>query len=784
MAVVTLKSISGITSITTPDGVDNQLTLHTNNTNEAVKLDNAGNLHFSNHVNTTGVSTSSNFKTGSSNLHSTGLNVGNTFVHSTGVNASSADIDDFIDVGNNIKLGNAGVITATSFVGDGSDLTNLPAGLGTALSSTQTNPLNKMYYTNQVLGIGATVTVDPPASAQAAYTQYADIKVDDDYDLIIAEGDDLIPDVLGLADFGNFGGGPSAGRIRVNSITNSAANGAPTVQDGLIVAGISTFTGIVDVAGSSSTIKLGSGANRRLMYRSGDNDIVLEGATNFFYQQKIADTSHRWYTNGADAKLMISATGALHLGTTTNSNSERFHIHTASSEKAIIKLTNSTTGTGTGDGFEFGMNANEQIEFVNKENTDMFFATNNLERMRIRDGGNIVFGGTSSTGINGQRVFAFKNLDTTSSSSSQTVEQHFNFNRTGGGMDHSAAKIIAGKEREWVGAAANQDGYLAFHTMLNETSAEKIRIDSTGRLLVGTTNTANGHISASKAAVHGHLAIFKDSGGDNAGVDSHQIKFVTQSGSIAEIQATSSGAGGPAGRGGYLSLFAKPNNNATLREMLRVHDTGITILRQDTTNEGGEVSFTRASDNTNYFWVDTYGSGSDPRFRLHGGTGGELASISANGEWFMAPQGTIMNVGYARYDPNQDSYSSISQDTRASSAVYLDYTPRRSDSKLIIMTRMHTRVIAANGCSYGIEQSTNSGGSYSDVDGMNQRNAMDFFYKGDGVNHHYTGFCLRQIDSYTGSRRFRPWGQGWSGGTWEISYGHGEHSVTIYEVAV
>ena len=269
MAVVTLKSISGITSITTPDGVDNQLTLHTNNTNEAVKLDNAGNLHFSNHVNRTGVSTSSNFKTGSSNLHSTGLNVGNTFVHSTGVNASSADIDDFIDVGNNIKLGNAGVITATSFVGDGSDLTNLPAGLGTALSSTQTNPLNKMYYTNQVLGIGATVTVDPPASAQAAYTQYADIKVDDDYDLIIAEGDDLIPDVLGLADFGNFGGGPSAGRIRVNSITNSAANGAPTVQDGLIVAGISTFTGIVDVAGSSSTIKLGSGANRRLMYRSG-----------------------------------------------------------------------------------------------------------------------------------------------------------------------------------------------------------------------------------------------------------------------------------------------------------------------------------------------------------------------------------------------------------------------------------------------------------------------------------------------------------------------------------
>ena len=41
----------------------------------------------------------------------------------TGVTTStSVDIDDFLDVGSNIKLGNAGVITATSFVGDGSGL--------------------------------------------------------------------------------------------------------------------------------------------------------------------------------------------------------------------------------------------------------------------------------------------------------------------------------------------------------------------------------------------------------------------------------------------------------------------------------------------------------------------------------------------------------------------------------------------------------------------------------------------------------------------------------------
>ena len=43
------------------------------------------------------------------------------------VTAPAVDIDDFLDVGGNIKLGNAGVITATSFNGSGANLTSLPA---------------------------------------------------------------------------------------------------------------------------------------------------------------------------------------------------------------------------------------------------------------------------------------------------------------------------------------------------------------------------------------------------------------------------------------------------------------------------------------------------------------------------------------------------------------------------------------------------------------------------------------------------------------------------------
>ena len=88
-----------------------------------------------------GISTATNFKTGSSNLHSTGLTVGDTFVHSTGINGSSADIDDFISVGTNIHLGNAGVITATTF--SGANLTNLPPSAPVGGAST-----NSVFFEN------------------------------------------------------------------------------------------------------------------------------------------------------------------------------------------------------------------------------------------------------------------------------------------------------------------------------------------------------------------------------------------------------------------------------------------------------------------------------------------------------------------------------------------------------------------------------------------------------------------------------------------------------------
>ena len=107
-----------------------------------------------------------------------------------------------LNVGLGITMdGPSGVITATSFVGDGSGLDGVAsAGLGTALSDDSTSALNVMYYVNKSLNISADTTVTVPATSTSdtAYTNYQDIIVDADQDLIIADGDSLMLDVLNL----------------------------------------------------------------------------------------------------------------------------------------------------------------------------------------------------------------------------------------------------------------------------------------------------------------------------------------------------------------------------------------------------------------------------------------------------------------------------------------------------------------------------------------------------------------------------------------------------------
>ena len=85
-----------------------------------------------------GISSATNFKTGSSNLHSTGLTVGDSFLHSTGINLGTG-----VTFSNNGNATFSGIITATQFKGDGSQLSGIDAsalkfGAATKVQATNT----------------------------------------------------------------------------------------------------------------------------------------------------------------------------------------------------------------------------------------------------------------------------------------------------------------------------------------------------------------------------------------------------------------------------------------------------------------------------------------------------------------------------------------------------------------------------------------------------------------------------------------------------------------------
>ena len=186
--------------------------------------------------------------------------IGDSLLHSTGI-----DIGSNTGIGVTIrKHGDAtftGIITASAFFGDGSGLEGVSSsGIGTPLSDDDTSQLNKVYYVNQELSIGSTVTVNHPDSAIASYTHYQDLVVKDNADFIVTDGDTFIPDVLGIntASLPNPVSGATGGRIRAGTITNAGANGAPNFPNGLTgTAG--TFTGAINAASGTFTGNLNVG---------------------------------------------------------------------------------------------------------------------------------------------------------------------------------------------------------------------------------------------------------------------------------------------------------------------------------------------------------------------------------------------------------------------------------------------------------------------------------------------------------------------------------------------
>jgi len=322
-----------------------------------------------------------------------------------------------------------GVVSATSFFGDGSNLEGVAsAGLGTALG--ESGGLDVIYYTDKVLTISDTITVDPPATTNIAYTQYSEIAVDENKDLIVADGDDLVPDILGLSTEGVTPLVGAGGRVRADNFTNKAGNGAPNFPSGLtgnvtgnITGTTGTFSGSVSVGGTLTYEDVTNIDSVGVITARSDvsiaDKIIHTGDTNTAIRFPAADT-FTVETAGSE-RTRVTSGGDIGIGNVT-SPSTNIEIRTdANDEGVLIKSTGSTSNaldfdanrSGAGNALasirgKWNGTTVAQVTFLagsdttNKDDGAITFGTesaasngnvNATERLRITSAGAAIFKG-------------------------------------------------------------------------------------------------------------------------------------------------------------------------------------------------------------------------------------------------------------------------------------------------------------------------------------------------------------------------------------------------------
>ena len=183
------------------------------------------------------------------------------------------------------------------------------------------------------------------------------------------------------------------------------------------------------------------------------------------------NTSLIFGTNNIE-RLRISSNGNIGIGT-TNPQSLLHLVATTSNTNINIQFSDATTGyTGT-DGFVIQKDTNQAGVLWNYENADLIFGNNNIERLRIKNTGNVGIGTINPLSL----LHLYK-----SGGSGQDVLLLFNDQNIGGGTTNG---LTIGKTSDNSGVLWNyQNTNLIFGT----NNIERLRISSNGNIGIGTTN--------------------------------------------------------------------------------------------------------------------------------------------------------------------------------------------------------------------------------------------------------------------------------------------------------
>ncbi len=222
---------------------------------------------------------------------------------------------------------------------------------------------------------------------------------------------------------------------------------------------------------------------RHILEKTGSNARIFEignGGTFLNIYDATADSE----------RLRIDSVGKVGIGCTPVRD---LQLHTADASSELM-LSNSTTGATAGSGFMIQQDGNDNYIW-NKENSFMSFGTNALERMRIDSSGNIGIGTSAPShplevrGVNTQINFAATSTGggylMSTSAGQWSIGGGVRYNGAGWYARHTSSSIIRD----------DGDANLRFFTNTGNTvnayiaPAERMRIDSSGKLLHGKTSS-------------------------------------------------------------------------------------------------------------------------------------------------------------------------------------------------------------------------------------------------------------------------------------------------------
>ena len=196
-------------------------------------------------------------------------------------------------------------------------------------------------------------------------------------------------------------------RIRANQITNQAADGAPTVQHGLIIAGVSTFTGSVSIGGTLTYEDVTNIDSIGIITaRSGvDVDDFVSVGSNIHLGNAGIITATSFVGSGANLTGITIPGGGTNLDLLDSSGTGNGRIRLGASQDLQIYHDGSHSWFKNTTGRLLLQTDGDQIQL--RGNTIVAFnGAASTEYLRIDSAGRVLIGRTASRNVGGSTTYA------------------------------------------------------------------------------------------------------------------------------------------------------------------------------------------------------------------------------------------------------------------------------------------------------------------------------------------------------------------------------------------